>query len=226
MAVAWFRRSSGWSCQGGLLSDLRDFPRNRNRNRNHTSTPCTNLLPTHASMKRSSTVLRQWLQLRRARSSTSFTTPSSRANVFLVPLPATLTLPTSRNDPSNKRGFHSTQPQHAQPRKARPAPATRLKDYRGQFDHDARLLPDQSGYASRQGVLLHSLQPYSNLTLDDYLNFHSVQSQYYYDRAVRDGYLPSAISFKTFRNVHTQLCTEAFTGKPSAQAIRAISVGR
>lgn len=183
----------------------------------------TTLLQTRASMKRSSTAIRQWLQLSRALASPNSTTPSPRANGFLSPPSAALlVLPTSRSNSSNStRGFHSTRCQHAQSRNARPAPATRRK----RTGPDGHFLPDRSGFVSREGVMRHPLGSHATVTLEEWRDLNLTMSRYFYDRAIRDGYLSSAISFKTFRDVQAQLCTVSYLEAPSAQAIRAISVG-
>lgn len=174
-------------------------------------------------MKRSSTALRQWLQLRRALYYTKPATPSSRANDFLAVSSATLfTLPTSHNNPSHtRRPFHSTQSQHAQRRKARPAPAVARK----RETVESYQISGVPGWVNKEGIWLTSLNLSVETEFKDWIRKHMEMAEHHYDRAINDGYLSSAISLATFRDVFAKLCREAWFTRPSGQSIRAISVG-
>lgn len=87
------------------------------------------------------------------------------------------------------------------------------------------MLPDKSGFVSQRGVLVHSLEYFVKVSEKEWVESNLANSRYFYDRAIRDGYLPKAISLKTFLHAQVQLCVQAFREKPNAQAIRAISVG-
>lgn len=205
----------------GLLPDLRNFPSSRPQ-QPLLPAPSTPSLLTRASMERSSAVLQQWMQAHRALFPASPTAPCSRANGFLFPPSATrLSLRISRNSPyDTRRGFRSTR-RYAKSLEYHQAPSLKKK----RVDTDSRLLPDMSGFVSRRGVMVHSLEYFLKVSEKKWVDSNLAISRHFYERAIRDGYLPRAISLKTFRHVQEQLCVEAFREKPNAQAIRAISVG-
>lgn len=79
---------------------------------------------------------------------------------------------------------------------------------------------------NRDGFFIHCL---GNIMKDEVKELWYRQMQdsagAEYDQAIRDGVLPSAISFKTFKSVKMKLVDASFAARPNSQAIRAISVG-
>ena len=61
---------------------------------------------------------------------------------------------------------------------------------------------------------------------DQWYKKHFDSIPFEYDKAIKDGFIPRAISFKTFKSVKIKLMDAALSARPNAQAIRAISVGK
>lgn len=173
-------------------------------------------------MKRPSITLRQWLQLRRSLCHITPATPTPGAINFLTPSSAVrLTFPASRNEPSHtRRPFHSTQFQYAQ-RKARAAASTRRKGRAVQRYRYSGAL----GTADENGVFCDALSWVYPMPLEKWLKLQSHWTDIQYYAAIRDGYLPKAISRKTFHEVAVQLYGKSFTTPPDGFFIRAISLG-
>lgn len=164
-------------------------------------------------MSRPASVRQQWLQLRRTLS-TAPSTLHPRPNIA----PCASLRVTNKNGPSTPRPFHTTPPRPAQ-RKPRPAPSTRARIQASQtnssrsagalFDKDGLLQRPLTGHASVEEVLLD----------------FSVLMDWQYNKAQKEGFLPSQISFRTYRDVSEKLIRQMYSSAPSAQAIRAISIG-
>jgi hypothetical protein len=79
---------------------------------------------------------------------------------------------------------------------------------------------------NRDGFFMHCIGEIMKDEVKDSWYKKMVDSAgYEYDKAIRDGVLPRAISFKTFKSVKMKLIDASFAARPNAQAIRAISVG-
>ncbi|KAJ5171799.1 hypothetical protein N7492_004392 [Penicillium capsulatum] len=166
-------------------------------------------------MSRPASVCQQWLQLNRSLSSVP---PALRPRPNIAPC-ANLRVP-NKNDLPAARLFHTTSPRLAQ-RKPSPAPSTRMKmrasQPRGTSKPQARINdPD------KDGLFQYRLAGYESAAkiLKDFDDL----AEWQYDKAKKEGFLPSQISFKTYRDVSTKLISTMYTSGPSAQAIRAISI--
>lgn len=173
-------------------------------------------------MKRPSITLRQWRRLRRSLCHITPAAPNRGAINFLTQSPAVpLTFPASRNEPSHtRRPFHNTHSQYAQ-RKAPAASSTKRK---------ARTVQrykyhDGPGTSDENGLFCDAMAWVFPVTLEQWLKYNMEATEFLYRGAIRDGYLPKAISSRTFHDVAGALYRHSFTSQPDGQFIRSISQG-
>lgn len=217
--------SSSLPRQSGTADDLRDFPLSTNLNHNHNLSPLTSTPRIASAMTRPVIALRQWINLRQSLSPTAGAPLNAHVD-FLAPSAHPLAL--TKRTPSSKRPFHKTRVQNAQ-NTADPAPAAKRKRQNEQYLQQYQmpdLPPGVAGAMNRDGFFMHCIGEIMKEEVKASWYKKMVDSAgYEYDKAIRDGVLPSAISFKTFKSVKMKLVDASFAARPNAQAIRAISVG-
>ncbi|KAJ5661734.1 uncharacterized protein N7477_009350 [Penicillium maclennaniae] len=163
--------------------------------------------------------LRQWIKLRQSLSSVD--APPNSPAIFLTPSANPLAL--RKQIPGSKRAFHVTQAQNAA-RKALRSPAARAKE-RDALQSYA--MPELMGskVMNRDGFFMVCLgEALKSGHQDQWYKKHFDSIPFEYDKAIKDGFIPRAISYKTFKSVKTKLMDAALSARPNAQAIRAISV--
>ncbi|KAJ5693224.1 hypothetical protein N7462_002647 [Penicillium macrosclerotiorum] len=169
-------------------------------------------------MSRPSAALQQWLKIRQTLSAHNPAVLNYSANYHSVPSAKPLTLTTTSNGISvTRRSFHSTPTRNAKPN-SRPAPRLRSKTRETQT---ARGIGKAGAeHVSHQGMFMPRLEG----NREQGLLWFEQHADSIYDAAVQDGYLPSAISLATFKDVGTKLIRASVSDKPNVQAIRKISV--
>ncbi|KAJ5293203.1 uncharacterized protein N7443_009156 [Penicillium atrosanguineum] len=174
-------------------------------------------------MMRPAISLRQWTRLRQSLSLSS-AAPNLHA-ILLTPSANPLAL--QKQNPGSKRTFHNTRAQHAA-RKAPMSPAARAKRRDTTIQsYDMPELMGRSGskVMNRDGFFMACLGDALDPDVHDaWYKRHFDSIPFEFDKAIEDGFIPKAISFKTFKTVKTKLMDAALSARPNAQAIRAISV--
>lgn len=173
------------------------------------------------AMRRPAISLEPWLRLRQSLAPASGAAPNSHA-IFRAPSANPLAF--QKNTPSSKRFFHNTRAQNAA-LQARKSPAARAKEREAYVQ--AYNMPGLRGLGSmnRDGFYVNNLGD-TLADPDGFYKDHLSSAPYEYDKAIADGFIPKAISFKTYKSVKMKLIDAAMTARPNAQAIRAISAGK